>query len=101
MISLKPGGDKSQLSRERIELCPAGYGCEETENRGPSRLRKMKQEHEAWVNERLSPPKPQPRFGVQRQEPAALVELVTASDLVEVAMGVEESSLDNEDLENE
>jgi hypothetical protein len=42
-----------------------------------------------------------PKFGVQRQEPPALVELVTAADLVSVAMGAEESSIDHEDLTNE
>ena len=67
----------------------------------PSRLLDMRTAHETWVNERLSAPKPQPKIGVHREPPAGLVELVTASDLVAVAMGVEESSLDHEDLGDE
>jgi hypothetical protein len=86
-----------------ILLCPSDHTMIDqlADEWPPVRLRKMKTEHEAWVNERLSPSKPQPRFSVQRQEPAALVELVTASDLVAVAMGAEESSLDNDELESE
>jgi hypothetical protein len=82
-----------------ILLCPSDHTLIDQlpDEWPPSRLHAMKTEHEAWVNERLSP-KPKPKFGVHREPPAALVELVTASDLVRVAMGVEESSMDHEDL---
>lgn len=83
-----------------ILLCPSDHTIIDQlpKDWPPSRLHKMKAEHEAWVDRQLSPPRPMPRFGVQRQPPPPLVELVKAAELLAVAMGAQESSIDHETL---
>ena len=111
IISPKHGGPRGTFEMlgdldgysNLILLCPSDHSLIDQlpDDWPPIRLHATKTAHETWVNERLSAPKPQPKIGVHREPPAALVELVTASDLVAVAMGVEESSLDHQDLEDE
>ena len=111
IISPRHGGPRGQFEMlgdldgysNLILLCPSDHTLVDQlpDDWPPTRLHAMKAAHESWVNERLSAPKPKPKIGVHREPPAALVELVTASDLVAVAMGVEESSLDHQDLEDE
>jgi hypothetical protein len=86
-----------------ILLCPSDHTLIDQlhEDWPPSRLHALKAEHGAWVDRRLSPPEPEPKSGVHRERPGALVDITNAAELVGIAMGVEESSLNHEELTDE
>ena len=86
-----------------ILLCPNDHRLVDTlvADYPVERLQEIKRLHEDWVRRSLAASDGPPAMTIVRATPAALRAIDSASDLLNVVVGAEESSLDHEEIESE